>query len=70
MAKAFEALPDTSPVPLCETTGCKWPIGEERPFYFCNAAVAEIATPYCTAHRKIGVTPAMVRKGRSNGLRL
>jgi hypothetical protein len=69
MTKAFEALPGTEPTTLCDTTGCKWPIGEGKPFYFCNAAVAHLAsTPYCTAHLRIGVTPAMAKKrGQGRG---
>lgn len=65
---AFEPLPDTTPVPLEDNTGCRWPVnvtleGNER-VMFCNMPV----TPgkvhkWCDQHHAIGVKK-IVRKAK------
>ncbi|GGA63753.1 GcrA family cell cycle regulator [Pelagibacterium lentulum] len=46
----WTALPGTSPVPLLERTGCRWPIdGEGGVALFCNGCV-DGGQSYCAAH--------------------
>jgi hypothetical protein len=54
---AWEALPGTSPVALEAATGCRWPIGEESPFTFCNAPAEGV---YCAVHREMSRGAAAV----------
>lgn len=49
--KAWDALPGSSPVPLEQRTGCKWPIGQHSPFLFCNAPTGEKGR-YCPHHEE------------------
>ena len=66
----WAALPDTSPKPLLAVSddkGCRWPIGEERPYLFCGEPTHKgvyCATHYSVAYRPIPpkVTTRPVRK--------
>jgi len=52
-SEIWKPLPGTSPVPLMERTGCRWPIdGEAGAALFCNGAV-EGSGSYCCAHEAV-----------------
>jgi hypothetical protein len=51
-ASAWDALPGSTPVPLAELTGCKWPIGQEAPYLFCGEAHAP-GRSYCPQHQEL-----------------
>ncbi len=55
---AWAALPGTSPKPLAavsEARGCRWPIGEDRPFLFCGEPTHKGV--YCAAPHAIAFRP-------------
>ena len=56
-ADAWLPLPGSCPVPLEQhTNGCRWPVGADLPFLYCNDPVAGEG-PYCAAHNAIGTRP-------------
>jgi GcrA cell cycle regulator len=55
---AWQALPGSHPKPLLAIAadgGCRWPIGEDRPYHFCGEPIAKGV--YCAAHRAIAFVP-------------
>lgn len=48
-AEAWQALPGSMPVALGDVTGCRWPIGQDSPYLFCNEPVD--GRSYCAHHR-------------------
>lgn len=59
----WAALPGSTPVPMSEMTGCKWPIGD-RPMLFCNEPLDGDAR-YCSRHMPIGISiPQPSKHGR------
>lgn len=55
---AWAALLDSVPRPLIEVAaddGCRWPIGEERPYLFCGNPIH--ARHYCEAHHAMAFVP-------------
>lgn len=55
--EAWRALPGSHPVSLEQHhNGCRWPIGEDSPFLFCNEETLE-GSPYCPAHTAMGTRP-------------
>jgi GcrA cell cycle regulator len=58
----WAALPNTSPKPLLAVSddkGCRWPIGEERPYLFCGEDIHRGV--YCRSHAAIAFRPAPVK---------
>lgn len=54
----WNALPGSSPVPVeLHTNGCRFPIGADLPFAFCNEPVED--GPYCQQHSAIAFRPAL-----------
>lgn len=54
----WKALPDTTPRPLLAVSGdngCRWPIGEERPYLFCGEPIHKGV--YCAAHYAVSYRP-------------
>lgn len=50
------------PVTLTEATGCRFPVGDERPFLFCNNKINEdMKTSFCLHHCKIAYTPRQTK---------
>lgn len=43
---------DNPPVGQMERTGCKWPIGDDRPYLFCNHEIQD-GSPYCPHHHSL-----------------
>lgn len=62
------ALPGSSPVAVAEhrENCCRWPVGLDLPFLFCNEAVAD-GKVYCTAHAAVAYREPPPRK--DNGRR-
>lgn len=67
--EAWLPLPGSSPVAVEDhVTACRWPIGADLPFRFCNEPVAE-GKVYCLHHSAVGYREPPPRKdnGRRNG---
>ena len=63
---AWAALPSSTPKPLLvvsEANGCRWPIGEERPYLFCGEPTHR--GNYCAAHRSISFRPVPPKQPRT-----
>lgn len=55
---AWAALPNSTPKPLLavsEAGGCRWPIGEDRPYLFCGGTIHRGV--YCQAHASVAFRP-------------
>jgi len=48
-SKAWLALPGSMPETLVDVEGCRWPIGEDRPYTFC-ACPQQAGSSYCATH--------------------
>lgn len=63
----WAALPGSSPVAIADhVSGCRWPIGADLPFKFCNEPVVE-GKVYCLHHSAVGYREPPPRK--DNGRR-
>ena len=59
-SNAWLPLPDTTPVPLAERTGCAWPCtAPDGSTLFCNAPT-EHERSWCPAHHALGNRPVVV----------
>jgi hypothetical protein len=50
----WKALPGSYPVTIEEVDGCRWPIGEDAPFTFCDRPIER--GHYCAEHHRMSVT--------------
>lgn len=64
----WEALPGSSPVAIADhhEGACRWPCGENRPFFYCNEPV-KADSPYCSIHSALAFREPPPRK--DNGRR-
>ena len=62
-ARAWDALPDSTPVPLWALTEhqCKWSVGDKTPHMFC--ALPTAGGPWCEAHNTMAWRPLKSDKG-------
>ena len=61
-AGAWEALPGSSPVAIADhVNGCRFPIGADLPFRYCNLEV-KADSPYCETHSAIAFREPPPRK--------
>jgi len=69
MDPAWEALPDTNPVPVHmhrDVDGCRWPIGD-HPTLFCNAVTDRgQKQQYCATHSKLSYSARVTSWGNGN----
>ncbi len=63
----WEALPGSTPVPIADHhDGCRWPVGPDLPFCYCNEAVTGDKV-YCAAHAAIAYRePPIKSKDRTD----
>ena len=58
LGNAWAALPNSMPRPLlavAKDNGCRWPIGEDRPYLFCGEPIHKGS--YCAAHAAVAFRP-------------
>lgn len=59
---AWTALPGSAPAPIAEhVNGCRWPIGGDLPFLYCNEPLRG-GSPYCSRHHAIAFREVPMRR--------
>jgi GcrA cell cycle regulator len=64
----WAALPGTSPKPLlavAEAHGCRWPIGESKPYLFCGEPTHK--RDFCASHYAIAFKPVPAKERKPAG---
>lgn len=56
-SETWRALPGSSPISIEDhTDGCRWPIGDDRPYRYCNLPVE--SGSYCGVHARVSARRA------------
>lgn len=64
-SQAWDPLPNSTPTRDRDPGGCRWPIGNDRPFLWCNEPTHKGV--YCAAHHTLSCSPAWLATQKEKG---